>query len=292
MENKRFYKHKIANLLNIQKIVTIHYQELSFGYTAEEESHDFWEIVYTDKQSVTVITNGTSNRLEQGEMFFLRPNLPHYVACEESDANIFIISFECRSECMDFFSDKTIAIPEKYRGLLQNIMAEATETFRIPEFDPTLNRLELLPVPNLGGEQAIKNLLELLLIYLLRSETTKNSEQRFFVSKIQSSTELQDAIIRFLSENVYNHFSLNQLCAELHYGKTRLCTFFKQETGNSIYRTYLKLKTDEAKKLIRKDLPFNEISDRLCFDSLPHFISTFKHYVGMTPKEYRMSIKK
>lgn len=292
MEPKRFYRHKIANLLNIQKIVTIHYQELTAGYTAEEESHDFWEIVYTDKQSVTVVTDGTPNLLKQGEMFFLRPDLPHYVACRSSDANIFIISFECRSECMDYFSDKTISVPDKYRGLLQNIMAEASATFRIPEFDPSLNKLELLPAPNLGGEQAVKNLLELLLIYLLRNETSKSSEQRFFVSKIQSSSELQDAIVNFLSESLYDRFSLNRLCDELHYGKTRLCTFFKQETGQSIYKTYLKLKTDEAKKLVRKDLPFTQIAELLCFDSLPHFISTFKHYTGMTPKEYRMSIKK
>lgn len=292
MDSKRFYKHKIANLINIQKIVTIHYQELPAGYTAEEESHDFWEIIYTDKQAVTVMKDGAAQPLKQGEMCFLRPDLPHYVACERDDANIFIISFECRSECMDYFSDKTVVLPEVYRGLLQNIMAEATATFRIPEFDPSLNKLELLPVPNLGGEQAVKNLLELLLIYLLRNETSKNADQRFFVSKIQSSTELQDAIVKFLSENLYDRFSLNRLCAQLHYGKTHLCTFFKQETGKSIYRTYLKLKTDEAKKLIRKDLSFTEIAELLCFDSLPHFISTFKRFTGMTPKEYRLSIRK
>ncbi len=292
MENKRFYKHKIANLLNIQKIVTIHYQELSTGYAAEAESHDFWEIVYADKQCVTVVTGDTPHPLNQGEMFFLRPDVPHYVACGETDANIFIISFECRSECMSYFADRQIAVPERFRGLLQGIMAEATATFRIPEFDPALNKLELLPSPNLGGEQAIKNLLELLLIYLLRTEAKKNSEQRFFVSKIQSSTDLQDAIVRYLSDHLYERLSLNRLCAELHYGKTRLSTFFKQATGTSIYRTYLKLKTDEAKKLIRKELPFGEIAELLCFDSLPHFISTFKRHTGMTPKEYRMSIRK
>lgn len=291
MESKRFYKHKISNLLNIQKIVTIHYQELPGGYAAEEESHDFWELVYADKQSVSVVTDGAPRPLKQGEMFFLRPDLPHYVSCGTEDANVFIISFDCRSECMDYFTDKTVAVPEKYRGLLQDIMAEATATFRIPEFDPALNKLELLPAPNLGGEQAIKNLLELLLIYLLRNETSKSAEQRFFISKIQSSSELQDAIVQLLSENLYDRFSLNRLCAELHYSKTRLCTLFKQETGASIYRTYLKLKTDEAKKLIRKDVALTEIAERLCFDSMPHFISTFKNFTGMTPKEYRTSIR-
>ena len=33
-KTKRFYMHRIANLLNIQKIVTIHYQELPEGYVS------------------------------------------------------------------------------------------------------------------------------------------------------------------------------------------------------------------------------------------------------------------
>lgn len=291
MAQKHFYKHKISNLLNIQKIVTIHYQELSRGYVAEEEKHDFWEIVYTDKESVTVVTENVSHTLSQGKMTFLHPNYSHYIACESEEANIFIISFECRSESMNYFTDRIITLPERYRVLLQEIMSEATATFRIPEFDPSLNKLELLSSPNLGGEQAIKNLLELLLIYLLRNEMTKHSDQRFFVSKIESSSELQDAIVHTLTKQLYNRFSLDQLCMELHYGKTRLCTFFKQATGQSIYQTYLKLKTEEAKKLIRRNHSFNEITELLCFDSLPHFISTFKHYTGMTPKEYRKSIR-
>lgn len=57
---------------------------------------------------------------------------------------------------------------------------------------------------------------------------------------------------------MYGTFSLDELCAEIHYGKTHLCTFFKKQTGKTIYRTYLKLKTDEAKKLIRRKVSFTE----------------------------------
>ena len=89
---------------------------------------------------------------------------------------------------------------------------------------------------------------------------------------------------------MYGTFSLDELCAEIHYGKTHLCTFFKKQTGKTIYRTYLKLKTDEAKKLIRRKVSFTEIAERLCFDSLPHFNFIFKSCTGMTPGEYKKSI--
>ena len=140
---------------------------------------------------------------------------------------------------MNFFCDKKYAVPEKYRYLLQNIMAEATETFNLPDFDPHLNELKLKENPNLGGEQVLKNALETLLIYLLRHAQNKQLNEEFFVSKIADSTELQDEIVRILTSKVYGHFQLSDLSAELHYGTTRLCTFFREKTGKTIYQTYL-----------------------------------------------------
>ena len=289
---KQFYKHKISNFLNVQKIVTIHYQEPEKDYVSEEETHNFWEINYADKKDVYVCIDGERHHLKQGEMIFIKPNRPHYLECAGTEANIFILSFECRSEGMDFFADKKYVVPERQRYLLENIMTEATETFVIPEFDPALNKLELQENPNLGGEQVIKNSLELLLIYLLRSDYAKNdTAPEFFISKISSSTALQDEIVYFLSSKVYDKLSLDEICAQLHYGKTYLCSFFKAKTGKSIYQTYLKLKIDEAKKLIRRNQSFATIAGKLYFDSVSHFNYVFKKITGMTPGEYKESIK-
>ena len=290
-EKKKFYMHKISNLLNIQKIVTIHYQALERNYVFPEETHDFWEINYADKEDITVGLGKEKIKLKQGEIVFIKPNQPHYVESGDKKPNLFIISFTCRSPSMQFFCDKKYELPEKFRYLLQNIMSEATETFNLPEFDPNLTELKLKDNPNLGGEQIIKNSLETLLIYLLRHAQQKDFSQEFFVSKIADSTELQDEIVRILKQRVYDKFRLEDLRDELHYGTTQLCTFFRKKTGRTIYQTYLKLKIDEAKKLIRKNLSFAEIADKLCFDSVSTFTFVFKKHVSMTPSEYRNSIK-
>ena len=57
---KKFYMHKISNLLNVQKIITIHYQSLEKNYVFPEEKHDFWEINYVDKENVYI--QWTSNQ--------------------------------------------------------------------------------------------------------------------------------------------------------------------------------------------------------------------------------------
>ena len=289
---KQFYKHKISNFLNVQKIVTIHYQEPEKNYISGEESHNFWEINYADKGDVYVYLGEEKHLLQQGEMIFINPNRPHHLECHGKDASIFIISFDCRSEGMAFFTDKKYVVPEAYRYLLENIMTEATETFVIPDFDPDLNKLVLKDNPNLGGEQVIKNSLELLLIYLLRNEYERSSSApEFFISKISSSSALQDEIVYFLSSKVYDKLSLDEICAQLHYGKTYLCSFFKAKTGTSIYQTYLRLKIDEAKKLIRRNVAFASIAGKLYFDSVSHFNYVFKKMTGKTPGEYKDSIK-
>lgn len=290
LKPKKFYMHKIADLLNIQKIVTIHYQELSPNYISEKEAHDFWEMIYVDKENFFLVTPKGETEVKQGEVVFIEPNRPHSVESREKSPNLFIITFACRSESINYFREKKLPVPENYRYLLQNIMSEARETFYLPDFDPDLNKLILKEKPNLGSEQMIKNSLEMLLIYMLRFAEEQKISQEFFVSKISSSTELQDEIVRILSEKIYGRFALKDLCASLHYGKTRLCTFFREKTGMTIYEMYQKMKTDEAKKLIRQGMPLAEISDKLCFDSVSSFNNSFKKHTGMTPGEYRSSI--
>ena len=102
---------------------------------------------------------------------------------------------------------------------------------------------------------------------------------------------LEDEIIRILSDNIYGTISLNDICKKLNYGKTYICTEFRKKTGASIYKTYITLKINEAKKLIRQGLSFSAISQSLYFDSVAHFNETFKKITGMTPGEYKKSIK-
>ena len=92
-QKKKFYMHKISNLLNVQKIVTIHYQSLEKSYVFPEETHDFWEINYADKEDIFVFIDGKKIELKQGEIIFIQPNQPHYVESGDKEPNLFIISF-------------------------------------------------------------------------------------------------------------------------------------------------------------------------------------------------------
>ena len=60
-----YVKHKIANLISINKIVSIHYYELNEQFCYDGESHDFWEMVYVDSGKVNINAGGKEVSLKQ-----------------------------------------------------------------------------------------------------------------------------------------------------------------------------------------------------------------------------------
>lgn len=291
MDEKTFYMYKVSNLLSISEIVTIHYQKLSKNYAFPEEKHNFWEMIYCDKNELYVHSDQGAVLLKKGEIIFLSPDEIHSVEGDNrTDANIFIVSFVCKSKTINYFKGKKFLIPDNLRFLLVSIMSEAKNTFLIPDFNPNLAKLELRPEANLGGAQIIKNNLEELLIKLIRVETAKPSSSEIFVSKIENSNALEDEIIKILEQNIYSKITLEQISDKLHYGKTTICKTFSKKIGKSIISYYLELKIEESKKLIRENNSFSEIAILLRFDSLPHFTKTFKRITSMTPREYKNSI--
>ena len=249
MIEKTFYMYKISSLLTISKIVTIHYQKLLKNYMFPKEKHNFWEIIYCDKNEVFVTVDNDKKLLKKGEVVFIAPNETHSVECDNvSDANIFIVSFDCKSKTMNYFKGKRFTVPEDLRFLLVSIMSEAKHTFVIPDFNPNLDKLVLRSDPNVGGAQVIKNNLEELLIKLIRFETSKPTSQEVFISKIEDSDALEDEIIKILENNIYSNVTLDAISSALHYGKTTICKTFKKKTGKTIIGYYLEIKIEESKK--------------------------------------------
>ena len=285
---KKFFKTAIKKEINVKSLYTIHYQALQKNYVSKEEKHDFWEINYVDKGTMTSVINGKAEELHQGEIIFIEPNVPHYVKAGNNEPNVFIISFECSSPKMKYFAGIKSIVNKADRGLLQEIMSEAENTFIIPEFNPDLTELEFKKDGYMGGLQSVVSFLELFLIRFIRRKEVKPQTDRFILS---ADEDLKSAIIAFLAEKIYDNFSLEELCDALHYKKSWLCAYFYKKTGMHIYNTYLKMKMNEAKKLIRQNYSFAEIADKLCFDNAFYFSACFKKHVKMTPSEYRASIK-
>ena len=286
---RTYFQHKLSNLISINKIVTIHYFEFQKDFQSGGESHDFWELVYAEQESLLCTADGKEIRLEQGEILFHKPNEFHTLAANGiNPPNVFILSFVCKSESIRFFENKKITLSPHLAKFIYSILEEGKRTFDIPYSDPNLKKMKLLPSPTLGGEQLIKNYLEIFLINLLREQTeTEHGNSSFLPWKELSTKPIED-VTAYLKENVYAALSIDDICQKTAYSRAYLFRIFKAKTGKTIMRYFTELKIYQAKQLLRENrLSVGEIAEKLAFSSPDYFIKTFKRLTGLTPRAYK-----
>ncbi|MBQ7368990.1 MAG: AraC family transcriptional regulator [Clostridia bacterium] len=290
---KKYYKHKIENLLVINKIVTIHYFEFDKHFKSETESHDFWELVYADKANVVCTANGEEIPLSEGEILFHKPNEPHALRADGQKApNVFIIAFECKSEAARFFENKRLKLNRQFLRFIYPIIEESKKTFDLPYSDPALKKMKLLPTPTLGGQQLIKNYLEILLVNIMRDETEKQDAEAVFLPHEELEEQIAKRTIAFLKDNVCERLEIADVCKALHYNKSYIFKQFKKATNCSVMAYFTRLKIDRAKRLLRETAwSVTEIAEHLSFDSPNYFTKTFKKTTGYTPSTYRKMLK-
>lgn len=286
---KNYFEHKLSNLISISKIVTIHYFEFEKNYQSVVESHDFWELVYAERQSLICSADGEQIVLEQGEILFHKPNENHSLSTNGKTApNVFVLSFVCKSESIKFFENKKFSLTPHLAKFIYSIWEEGKRTFNIPYSDPQLKKMELLENPTLGGEQLIKNYLEIFLINLLRQQTETKQGNNTFLPWTVLSTKPIDDVIAVLKENLYSSLTIDEICKKTAYSKAYLFRIFKAKTGKTIMNYYIELKINQAKQLLREnELSVREISEKLAFSMPDYFTKTFKRVTGLTPLAYK-----
>ncbi len=286
---KKYFKHKIQNLLLIDKLVIVQFYEFDKNFRYGPESHDFWELVYVDKESIICTVDGKEKILNQGQILFHKPNEIHSHSSNGKNApDLFIASFSCRSEAMRFFENKIITLNKKQVQCIYSLIELAKQTFDIPYSDPNLRKMKLLPKPILGGEQLFKNNLEILLIDLMRELTETKLGNQTFISENEISNHLVEEIISLLNDNIFNNLTIDDISKITSYSKAYIFKRFKSATGKGVIEYYLQLKNKVAKKMLREnELSIREISEKLCYDTPNYFSKSFKKINGITPTEYK-----
>lgn len=289
---KSFVKHRIKNIFPINKIVTIHYFEFDPDFVSKSDVHDFWELVYVDKGVLIAQSGEDTITLSQGECFFHPPGEVHsHHANGRVAPNIFIISFVCSGEDMKAFASRKFTVPGNLRPIISGIISEGKNTFNLPFNDPDLKKLSLLPEEITGGQQMVRIYLEQFLIMMLRHQQTESSESKT-ATRITAPGHLAETIAAQLDSMVYSKTNIDEFCSEMRYSKSYLSKIFRKNFGCTMVDYITDIKVKEAKKLIREShYNFCQVSDLLKFSSPFYFSRVFKKITGMSPSEYKKSVK-
>ncbi len=284
----------LRRLITIEALVSVHYFEYAKNYVFEGEKHDFWELLYVDKGEVEVMADDRGYRLTQGEIIFHKPGEFHNVFANGVVApNLVVAAFVCRSPDMVYFEKKVLMAGADERELLARIIHEARDAFSSPLDDPRTLQLERASSSAFAAEQMVGQLLEQLLIRLVRrgAEPVKNLKVSSSIKR-RSDHDLVERIKGYMEERLETGLTFPEVCRYSAQSATNLKTLFKSVTGMGVMEYYRKMKIDAAKTMLREGRGnVTQIADQLGYASVHYFSRHFKQATGMTPSEYTQSIQ-
>lgn len=285
----QYQPNKLRSVLCVKEIYTIHYFKYARGFAAKGESHDFWELVYIDGGAAEIVADERRFVLKQGEAVFHKPNEFHNILTHDKFANSVIVSFAGTGRGLDALKERIFTLTDAEKELLNGIVLEGSENFSDRLDDMYLQKMNKKPDAPFGGEQIIKNTLELLLISLIRG--TESAAPNVMMDVPQNNA-LCAKIVQILQENVYGTVTLDEIAAKVFFSKTYVKQVFARQMHESVMQFYTRLKMEEAKRLLSENkLSVTQIAYLLRFNSIHYFSRAFKKYENLSPTEYVRSTK-
>ena len=115
---------------------------------------------------------------------------------------------------------------------------------------------------------------------------SQENEKEYAEKNISSFIEIN----RYIENNIYNKFSLDELSKIANINKFGFVKKFKASTGMTPMNYILMKKIFSCKKVIDPYAELTEIAYQYNFTDLAHFSKTFKRYVGLSPKCYQVNL--
>lgn len=153
----------------------------------------------------------------------------------------------------------------------------AAETSRIYQMMQSI--LKEQEKPGSYQEEYLRNMIQLLLIILLKNKNAKSTEkEKSWVTDV----------IRYINQNYSRKITLEELTSRFYISKEHLCRKFKEHTNMTIVHYVNSVRVMNAQKLLHESKKsISEISMEAGFENITHFERVFKAMNGKTPSAYR-----
>lgn len=234
--------------------------------------HNFVEIELVLEGTADNIHNGVFSSIKRGHVSVLRINDYHAI---KNCKNFRILNLSIRENAL---SENILTQLNSIQNIIALDLDEAT-------FESVLFFCEACIKENYNtqrNDDYIQKLLECVFILLLRLMPEQSKP-----AKNYQNDQLNSAVTY-----LHNHFrenpNLTTIAAIAHYSPTHFSHVFHKKIGKS-YNDYLnELKVAYAKQLLTTtDLKIIDAGYQSGFNSYNNFYSTFKHYTGLSPADYK-----
>ena len=294
-EESKEIENEIDDLENINEVDLIkEYKDIHihkfFRYVpAFLHKHDFFEIIYVYSGISRNYLDGKEIILNKGDILIIPPFVKHATFCpRKEDISLNILVRKSTFDMVFFELLKFNKILSDFFGKVVYSNAHTTYLiFHTKEDEKIKNILiDMLKEEEkcLKYESTVLNgLLMIFFGYLMR-----NYEDTMEISKdFNEKFEKFDEVLEYIHKN-YNKVTLDDLSEKFKFNKYYLSKIIKSYTGKNFVNIVQSLKMRKARELlIYTNLPIEDISNAIGYNSTSTFIRTFKEIYKISPSQYR-----
>lgn len=237
-----------------------------------------WELSYIIEGCGTRVLGDTEESFSAGEIVLVVPEMPHQWIFDPKG-----VDKHGRIENI------TVCFPSNMLKQLSAIFPEYKDlsdwydklgmSIKLSNSDSISNKL--LHMEHESQEQRITSLLSIL---SLIHYSNKIQEAGHFVS----SQDRVEKIKAWLRCNYQREVSLDQLSKYVGMNKSSMCTYFKQQTGETIFGFLTYIRIEVAKHLLEDHkMTITSCCYSSGFNDVPYFSRVFKRMTGMSPMQYK-----
>ncbi|OOG17358.1 AraC family transcriptional regulator [Sphingobacterium sp. CZ-UAM] len=258
------------------------------SFTFPVHIHPEYELNYVEGASGAqrIIGNSVETIGEQDLVLIASPELEHAWKDGECLSNdIHEITIQFHPSLIDQYLDK------KQFASIQQLLSKASRgvVFGKDTVDRVLPLLRILTLERDGFYSVMK-------LLVLLYELSKGEDIRVLstaTNSILSNSELlMGRLQEYVVANINKELSLPMVAAMMNMSKSTFSRFLKSTTTLNFTDYLLDFRINMAVRLLKEETPIADIVEQCGFNSVSYFYRVFKKKKGITPIEYRNSLRK
>lgn len=234
------------------------------GFRTEERIQDFDYLLYVHSGKGVFKIGSVNYQASMGDLFYCPPHVGNTIIADETEP--FLLSG------IDFWA------PE-YRENLRNRYSLLDHHFLIEMIHEMIREYQYRKI----GSNHINNALLSVLLENL---------QRMTAGTMTGKRDLTTEILDYIASNLHRNITHQELSKSFSYHKNSINRLLIGATGLSLKNYVIELRIKKASELLKySNKSIGEIGELCGYNSPVFFSRQFREKTGLTPKEYRESVR-
>lgn len=279
-----WYPFETGEAVSINRFYTFFVKDYPHGYVFKGESHNFWECVYVIDGTINVSADERVYELNRGNIIFHKPmELHKFTVTGNEGARLLIFSFSMSGTLYDYFCNKVFLLNDEQTEILNNTLHFMKEKSKDIKEGEKLRDFNRLLYPGMYSKIYLLRVTYHVYQFLLSLSDDGLVEKRLKTPE----TELLKSAVSYMNENIDKNPGVDEIAKHCNVSLSGLKRIFAKYTGLSVHKYFLKMKLNEALKLLSDGETVTEVTEKLGFCTQSYFSYAFKREMNKNPSDYR-----